>query len=106
MIRPNLRPLSSKEGGVSNGRPQFELEEKALKVTLEPPLPEREESQTGTRVPTGNSYWRVRPHHRHSGATGAGLVEYTLWTEVVQQRGGADRPEVDLPGQPDAVTIG
>lgn len=45
-------------------------------------------------------YWRVRPHHRHSGATGAGLVEYTLWTEVVQQRGGADRPEVDLPGQP------
>lgn len=45
-------------------------------------------------------YERVRPHQRHSGATGAGLVEYTLWFEITHMRSAADRKDVPLPGQP------
>lgn len=45
-------------------------------------------------------YQRVRPHVRHSGATGAGLVEYTLWFEVITSRPAGDRKDVPLPGQP------
>ena len=45
-------------------------------------------------------YARVRPHTPHSGATGAGLVEYTLWLEVIEQRPAGNRHEVPLPGQP------
>lgn len=45
-------------------------------------------------------YDRVRPNHRHSGATGAGLVEYTLWFEAIQSRPESDRHDVGLPGQP------
>lgn len=45
-------------------------------------------------------YDRVRPNHRHSGATGAGLVEYTLWFEAIQNRPESHRHDVGLPGQP------
>jgi len=45
-------------------------------------------------------YSRVRPHEPHSGATGAGLVEYTLWLEVIEQRPPGNRKDVPLPGQP------
>lgn len=45
-------------------------------------------------------YQRVRPHVRHSGATGAGLVEYTLWFMVITSRPAGDRKDVPLPGQP------
>lgn len=45
-------------------------------------------------------YQRVRPQDRHTAATGAGLVEYTLWLEVIKGRSAADRADVPLPGQP------
>lgn len=45
-------------------------------------------------------YKKVRPNKDHSGASGAGLVEYTLWFEVIQTRPEADRHDVGLPGQP------
>jgi len=45
-------------------------------------------------------YERVRPNKRHTGATGAGLVEYTLWLEVLRTRPESDRHDVGLPGQP------
>ena len=47
-----------------------------------------------------NLYAKVRPHKRHTGATGAGLVEYTLWFEVIRTRPVSDRHDVGLPGQP------
>lgn len=45
-------------------------------------------------------YELVRPHKRHTGATGAGLVEYTLWFEVIRTRPEGDRHDVGIPGQP------
>lgn len=45
-------------------------------------------------------YHRVRPQSGHVGATGAGLVEYTLWLEVIKTRPAANRKDVPLPGQP------
>lgn len=45
-------------------------------------------------------YLKVRPNKNHSGASGAGLVEYTLWFEVIQTRPEGDRHDVGLPGQP------
>lgn len=45
-------------------------------------------------------YERVRPHKRHTGATGAGLVEYTLWFEVLKERPDSLKADVGLPGQP------
>lgn len=45
-------------------------------------------------------YRRVRPNKLHTGATGAGLVEYTLWFEVIRTRPVSDRHDVGLPGQP------
>lgn len=45
-------------------------------------------------------YERVRPHKPHSGATGAGLVEYTLWFGVLKERPDSHKGDVGLPGQP------
>lgn len=45
-------------------------------------------------------YARVRPNKRHTGATGAGLVEYTLWLEVIERRPESERHDIGLPGQP------
>jgi len=45
-------------------------------------------------------YEWVRPHVPHSGATGAGLVEYTLWLEVIENRPPGSRKDIPLPGQP------
>lgn len=45
-------------------------------------------------------YDRVRPNHHHTGATGAGLVEYTLWLEVIENRPEGDKHDIGLPGQP------
>mgnify|MGYP006265882735 CR=1 FL=1 len=45
-------------------------------------------------------YERVRPHEAHTGASGAGLVEYTLWLEVIGTRPPGNRIDIPLPGQP------
>ncbi len=45
-------------------------------------------------------YERVRPNHRHSGATGAGLVEYAVWLVVIKNRPESEQHDVGLPGQP------
>lgn len=45
-------------------------------------------------------YDRVRPNQREAGATGAGLVDYTVWLDVVRARPESARQDVGLPGQP------
>lgn len=47
-----------------------------------------------------NLYKLVRPNKTHTGATGAGLVEYTLWFEVIRTRPVSHRHDVGIPGQP------
>ena len=46
-----------------------------------------------------NLYGKVRPQLQHAGATGAGLIEYTLWFEVVRSRSAEHRADIALPGQ-------
>ncbi len=64
------------------------------------------EAGTGSRAADGYEgvdwklYDRVRPNHRHTGATGAGLVEYALWLVVIENRPESDQHDIGLPGQP------
>lgn len=44
-------------------------------------------------------YKEVRPGWRYENPTGPGLVEYTLWFEVIKNRPEADKHDKALPGQ-------
>ncbi len=79
---------------------------KPTRAKAAPGKPAVVEAGTGSRADDGYEgvdwklYDRVRPNHRHSGATGAGLVEYTLWIEVIENRPESDKHDIGLPGQP------
>jgi hypothetical protein len=64
-----------------------------------------DKGSTGTTAADGyqglswDLYKEVRPGWQYKNPTGPGLVEYTLWFEVIKKRPQADKHDKALPGQ-------